>query len=123
MASATRLMMFLITVHTVLFFAGLAGVRPLQAGGNPHQQFLEEAGGDNITQSVRQSGESRIISDEFNVAFQSLNTIDVVSGIITAPYSIFANTALPVFLRTLGQILLIFLEAWVMAAFIRGVAA
>lgn len=120
MAEGTHLMMFLITVHVLFFFAGDAGLRPSQQGENPHQAFYQNASGSGFQDSVQTGGDSNIVSDTFSVAFESLEGLRVLGGIITAPYSLFDNTDLPDLFKTLGKALLGFLEAMVVLAFIRG---
>lgn len=122
MADMRNLLIFLITVHTVMFFAGVEGLRPYQSGDNPHQAFLNNASSDQFQESVQGANNSGIVPDNFGVAFNALDGIDILAGLLTSPYSLFDNTELPAMFKTLFKVLLGFLEAYVVLSFIRGIA-
>lgn len=120
---ATRVMMFLITVHTLLFFAGQAGYLPAQSS-SPNKQFVDQlrgSTGENLTDATRQSdASSEVVAAVFSPLFLLGDFLATFGRIITFPYSFIANSPLPLMLKWIFGAFLTLFEASALASFIRG---
>ncbi len=121
---ATRVMMFLITVHTLLYFAGQAGYLPAQSN-SPNKKFVDQLRGSNADNlrnatTTQSGGSSEVVSSVFSPLFLLGDFIGTFGGLITYPYSFIANSPLPTMLKWIFGAFLTLFEVTALAGFIRG---
>jgi hypothetical protein len=120
MAQGTKYVIFLIAFHTLMFYAGINGYVPIQGSDNPHKTFLNNATSDTLRNSVEDTKDSNVISDSFSVAFQALDGINVLTGVILSPFRSIGNSNLPDMYKTFLQTLMGFIDFIIILNFLRG---
>lgn len=116
----TKLIGFLIVLHSLMFFAGANDIIQTQGGEeNQNKQFVERFQ-DNSTQVVDPGDQSAGIFDQIRITAKALPFIGFMYEVFSAPYTFIEGTGLPnIFVMTF-QALLGFLETVVIASYIRG---
>ena len=118
--TGTKLLVFLIISHTLLFGAQSAGTIDNQQGENPNKQFVDQFRGDNLTDEAAVEDDSNIIDGTFGPAVKSLGFIDAIAGILKSPYTLVAGSGLPTEIIMVIQAIIGLMEAAVIAGFLRG---
>jgi len=123
MAVITRIMVFLVVAHTLLFYGGVNGYIPSYENDNPHQAFLNNVTGDQLQDTIISQNESSIVTENVGVGYTSLNFVSAIKGILFSPYSLMDNSGLTQMFQTLFKIVLAVLEITALGGFLRGVFA
>lgn len=119
----TKYITFLVVFHALLFFAQGQGLIPAQTGQNPNQAFLNNVSSEELEGTVAGANESGIFLEDFQVAFESLEGIDALAGILTSPYDIASSDDIPI-PNILALIFVVMLDLYGVIAilsFLRGV--
>lgn len=117
--SGTRLIVFLLVVHTLLYFAGTYGVLPsMSEEGNPHELFVQNVTEKNVTDTVDLGGESGLwetVTAGWNKIWGGLSFF---WGLLSAPYSILALAELPAMFENIIKGILVILEISVVISYV-----
>ncbi|MFB6245922.1 MAG: hypothetical protein ABEJ03_06275 [Candidatus Nanohaloarchaea archaeon] len=120
--TGTKYLAFLITVHTLLYFAGANGIISQQQGDNPHKKYVNQFRGDNLTEASTVDDDSNIIDGTFGPAVKALDFIKQIGGILLSPYTVVEDSQLPKMFIWIIQGLFGLFEAVIIAQFLRGAA-
>jgi len=116
----TKLVIFLIAAHTLIFFAQTNNFLTKEETDNPHKGFLDQFLTGSFSDSVQVSADSGIISGTIRLAAKATDFIGIMFGILFSPFTLTANANMPPMLKVLIQTMLVFLEGSSIASFIRG---
>lgn len=102
-----RFLIFIVSLHVVLYFAGVNGLITTQSGQNPHLKVIEdfEDGGD-LTKEAQVSDNSGIIEETFSPVLAVSGLVNSIVGILASPYTTINATPLPAFFKTLMGVVL-----------------
>jgi hypothetical protein len=118
--TGTKIMVFLIVLHTVFYFAGAEGMIEHQEGPeNQHKQFVEQFD-ENTTKTVDTTETDASVFDQIRLSAEALPFIGFIVQIFSAPYTFLGSTNLPEVFIMLFQAILGFAETVAIASFIRG---
>lgn len=98
---------FLISLHVVLYFAGVNGMITTQDGQNPHLQVVDTfSEPQELSEQGQVSESSGIIEEQFSSVLAISDLINSLVGILASPYTSIQATQLPSFFQTLFTTLL-----------------
>jgi len=111
----------LITVHTLFFFGGEAGVVDNQSPDNPHKKFVDNfAENDTLTDEAGISEDAGIVETTFSPVLSQNSFFQTVSGWLMSPYSSINATSFPPMLKLLLNALMGLAEGYTIYKFVRG---
>jgi hypothetical protein len=116
-------MAFLVTVHTMLFFAGASGLLEAEQSNNPHKKVIDNFNQENSTETGRQAqvnAGSGIIEQTFSPITAISGLINDLQSFLFSPYSALEATQLPALLQTLIGSLMGLTELYVAYLAVRG---
>lgn len=117
--TGAKLVIFLVVVHTLLYYTQVEGFLPYQENNNPHAEFMEQFPQENASDVIEVGeGESDIKEEDWTGWGKIVGFMSLVVGILTSPYSVTANATIPVMFKYLIGAILGFLELTVIASFI-----
>ncbi len=129
MGLGTRLLIFLITFHTLLYFAGQAGYLPAKSD-SPHKVFVDHftdpdelenaVEGSAVQNDTEDSGGAIIDLGVFSPLFELFTFLDVLQGLLFMPYDVIGKSPLPTMLKWIFGGILSVLEIAVVVSFVRG---
>jgi hypothetical protein len=98
---------FLVTLHVLLFFAGVNGLVTNEQGDNPHKQVIDTfENSDNLSKQGQVSESSGIIEQTFSPILAISALVNSIVGFLASPYTTISATQLPAFYQTLFTSLL-----------------
>lgn len=113
-------MVFLVTFHTLLYFAGTAGYLPAQSQ-SAHKTFVDQfRDNQNLTDTAQVNTEADVITETLGPFTYVTDAISLISGILLSPYGLLVNSGIPLMFKWIMGAALSILEVSAVLSYVRG---
>jgi hypothetical protein len=97
-----RFLVFIVSLHVILFFAGTNGMITNEQGENPHLKVINTfEDEDSLSKKGQVSESSGIIEQTFSPVLAVSGLVNSIVGILASPFTSISATPLPPFLKVL----------------------
>jgi len=125
LGSGTKLLIFLVVLHSLFFYAGQNQLMQQKTGDNPHKSFVDEFQKDgSLKSSMDNSTQGSLFSTSisfFSPLFPVWNFVTTLWDIVVSPQSWIWGSTLPTMFQSILSAVMFILEFSMILKIIRGV--